>query len=459
MRRFVDLLTVELRWTLWRLQGRPGAGPDWRQSRTVRIETAVGRRRRAWLAQIAANLPAPPAGWSWADTDTDAVAWVLQHHDGRTLRLQLGPRQGPAYRHTACFAVSHSQVPLGDAERAWLDLAADAIASSEAALAQERGFPASLFDRRPAHLAVDLATGLLELRPSLACNHSCTFCNSIIDEGAQNPGNGIDDALAVLAEIDHLPLRRIVLSGGEPTLLPGLADLVRVCAQRGRSVTLQTNAMALGDFAYTTRLRRAGLQRVLISLHSHDAERSDREITRFAGGWARTVAGIDAAVACGLEVELSHVLHRANAKDCLPFMEFVHARWGRQVTVLLAFVAPTGAASGADPAVLPPMADVLDSLRAALDFARRHRVRAYVLEHCAIPPCLLRGYERFSNTLAVREGVDRRDHIQLDACLDCAYRGRCSGLWTRYYQTWGDPGLRTVHHSQRWKRVLAGWLP
>ena len=425
----------------------------------MRIETAVGRRRRAWLAQIGAVLPPPPIGWTGVDTDTEAVAWVLRHDDGRTLRLQLGPRHGPAYRRTAHFAVSHSEVALADAERAWLDLAADAIAASESALAAEPGFPASLFDRRPAQLAVDLGTGLIELRPSLACNHACTFCNSILDEGAQNPGNGIDDALDVLAQIDHLPLRRIVISGGEPTLLPRLHELIRACAQRGRSVTLQTNGMALGDAAYTERLRGAGLQRLLISLHSHDAARSDLEITRFSGGWARTVAGIDAAVAAGLEVELSHVLHRANAKDCLAFMQFVHERWGRRVTVLLAFVAPTGAASAAPPAVLPPMTEVLDSLRDALDFARRVRVRAFVLEHCAIPPCLLTGYERFSNTLAVREGVDRRDHVQLEACRACVYRNRCSGLWTRYHQTWGDPGLRTVLHSQRWRRVLAGWLP
>src|SRR4030095_14310878 len=107
-----------------------------------------------------------------------------------------------------------------------------------------------------------------------------------------------------------------------PPRLRGLAESREMLADRGLLVELQTNGMALADRAYARRLRDAGVHTVLISLHASDADLSDHHILLHDGAGGRTLAGIDNALDYGLGVEISHVVHRANARETLRFMEF-----------------------------------------------------------------------------------------------------------------------------------------
>ena len=141
-----------------------------------------------------------------------------------------------------------------------------------------------------------------------------------------------------------------------------------------------------------------------------------------------------------MRVAISHVVHAANADHTEDFFRFVAERWGRRVQTRLAFVAPTGGAR--DRGLVPPLGTVLPGVVAGLSLARRERLRVKVVAYCGIPPCLLVPYEDFTEVV---RGIGATnfgdDHTKLPVCDACRYAKRCPGLWTRYLEAHGDPGL------------------
>jgi cyclic pyranopterin phosphate synthase len=91
---------------------------------------------------------------------------------------------------------------------------------------------------------------------------------------------------------DRFGLALVRLTGGEPLLRRGLADLVRGLAEMGLAdLAMTTNGQRLAEMAQP--LRRAGLRRVNVSLDSLDPDMY-RRLTR-GGDLGRTLRGIAAA--------------------------------------------------------------------------------------------------------------------------------------------------------------------
>ena len=114
-----------------------------------------------------------------------------------------------------------------------------------------------------------------------------------------------------------LGVKRLRLTGGEPLVRRGVADLVReIGALDGLDeLNMTTNGARLGQFAGT--LRAAGLTRVNISLDSLDPDRF-RALTR-TGRLEDVLAGIEAARAAGFRrIKLNSVILRGRNEDEVP---------------------------------------------------------------------------------------------------------------------------------------------
>jgi len=163
---------------------------------------------------------------------------------------------------------------------------------------------------------------LTDLRISLTdrCNLRCVYCM---------PADGIDfrpsdellqdDELRLLVRVAaDLGVRKVRLTGGEPTVRPGLVDLVRdIAATDGiEDVALTTNGLLLDRLAAP--LAGAGLHRVNVSLDTLDPEKFAR-ITR-GGRVEQVTAGIAAAEAAGLlPIKINAVIVRGfNDEDVVP---------------------------------------------------------------------------------------------------------------------------------------------
>ncbi|HWA72749.1 MAG TPA: radical SAM protein [Polyangiaceae bacterium] len=411
--------------------------------------TAVGRLRQALLDELATahGGRAFGQGWHLAGGLPGRPGFLFQHSEGRQLTLRLLPKKTLlCFAKTRFFALVHEGCAIDrDADGPFLREIVASISTWEASLASSDGFPGLLLEQRSDAVVFYPDARTIEVRPSLACDHQCGFCNSV-DRRIENVFRGIEDVLQSIPAWASLPIDRVVISGGEPTLIKRLPELIAAVAAAGYTVELQTHGMALAEREYAEILQRSGLRNVLISLHSPDPAVSDRFITRVPGAWARTVAGIDNAVALGLRVEVSHVVHADNAGAVRAFLEFIAARWGRNLAVRMAFVAPTKMSSAEVERYVPRLPEILPELRRALAYAEQQELRVLVVAYCGVPPCLLAPHHRLSEVvLRPQTRYSDENHVKLTACNGCQYAAGCPGLWRSYHEVHGDPGLAAVH--------------
>lgn len=154
---------------------------------------------------------------------------------------------------------------------------------------------------------------MTDLRISVTdrCNFRCTFCMPSDRAYSFLPRPQIltFEELTRLARVFiDLGVEKIRLTGGEPLLRHQIEHLIAALAELDglQDLALTTNAYLLPKKAAA--LRRAGLDRVTVSLHSLDPEVFGR-INGLGLELERVLAGIDAAVAAGLEpVKLNIVI-------------------------------------------------------------------------------------------------------------------------------------------------------
>jgi cyclic pyranopterin phosphate synthase len=159
------------------------------------------------------------------------------------------------------------------------------------------------------------------------CNYRCVYCM---------PAEGLDwmprehlltyeEITRIVRVLARMGIRKVRLTGGEPTVRRGIDTLVRMLAEVPDidDVAMTTNGHRLARFA--PRLREAGLRRVNVSIDAVDPIVFAR-MTR-GGDVHRVLEGIDAALASGLTpVKLNCVVVRGENDDQLfPLLErFAH---------------------------------------------------------------------------------------------------------------------------------------
>jgi cyclic pyranopterin phosphate synthase len=151
------------------------------------------------------------------------------------------------------------------------------------------------------------------------CNLRCIYC--MPPEGlpwiAKADLLSFEEIVRVVEAAASAGVRSIRLTGGEPLVRPRLPDLVAaIAAVPGiEDIALSTNGLLLADQARA--LARAGLSRVNVSLDTLRPERFEELALR--PGLDRVLAGIDAAVAAGLQpIKVNVVIMRGRNDDEIP---------------------------------------------------------------------------------------------------------------------------------------------
>jgi cyclic pyranopterin phosphate synthase len=157
-----------------------------------------------------------------------------------------------------------------------------------------------------------------DLRLSLTdrCNFRCTYCmEPDVRFAAPDSLLQADDFVRLARVAADLGVRKIRLTGGEPTLHPALGEIIGgIRVHTDCEIALTTNGSRI-DRASLRAWKAAGLDRVTISLDSLRPERFAR-ITRAAAGPERVLGAIDDCLAEGMgPVKVNAVLVRGVNDD------------------------------------------------------------------------------------------------------------------------------------------------
>lgn len=226
----------------------------------------------------------------------------------------------------------------------------------------------------------------------------------------------------------------VILSGAEITTRKDLFFLLKHIRKKNKhaKIFLPTNGRLFSYSKYIEKFNSLKLGNVMISISllGSNAETHDK-ITRVPGSFDQAVEGIDNLLKSQPDVNLNVTVLKQNVKE-LPDICKKYISKGIQ-TIQLALVEPKG--------------------RAEIDFSRfvprTNDLKKYVVESLKIgdgkvkskniPFCLVGSYHRLRY-------YDTINYLKTkaEACKDCRFDSRCSGLWKAYLDLYGDEELIPV---------------
>ena len=162
------------------------------------------------------------------------------------------------------------------------------------------------------------------------CNYRCTYCmpEELGDQLTFEPRAAVltfEELERLIGVFARLGVRKVRLTGGEPTVRKGIVELTgRIANVPGiDQVVMTSNGHLLGELAAP--LAAAGVSTINISLDTLDAAKF-RQLTG-RGDLARVLAGVDAAVAAGIRVKTNAVaLHGVNDGELVALCEYAWSR-------------------------------------------------------------------------------------------------------------------------------------
>jgi len=162
-----------------------------------------------------------------------------------------------------------------------------------------------------------------------ACNNRCRFCSNGETTAEQRRWGKLADIQSEITERRAGGAESIGFLGGEPTLYPHLERIVRFAREQGyRRVSLVTNGSRLADADKLESLLDAGVTRVAVSIHSHQAKIEDGITTR-KGSFEEKIRALRNLVAQRRRgrlpdgLSLNTVLHRKNVEYLVEFSAFM----------------------------------------------------------------------------------------------------------------------------------------
>lgn len=153
------------------------------------------------------------------------------------------------------------------------------------------------------------------------CNLACDYCCARSSPQTARRALGIDRIRRLAAEAVDSGVSELILTGGEPFLLPDLDELVAICTD-ALPTTLLTNGMLFRGHRLE-RLRRMDRSRLTLQISLDSATPEGHDSHRGKGSWEKAVAGIRIAQDEGFRVKVAATLPAAQSHELAPFHDFL----------------------------------------------------------------------------------------------------------------------------------------
>lgn len=264
------------------------------------------------------------------------------------------------------------------------------------------------------------------------CNLKCFHCYAAGQPAAETTELTTAQWKRILDKCRHTGIPQITFTGGEPTLRKDLPELVGHA--RWFVTRLNTNGILLSP-ELCRELKAADLDSVQITLYSYDADIHDK-LVGTKGGWQRTIAGLRAALAAGLDVSVNTPLCKDNA-DYTDTLSFLHNEGVQYVSC-----------SG-----------LIETGKAALDSSLSSQLTKEELEHllcAAAETCAANGMElSFTSPGQVSPEILKDNGLTVPGCGACLSNMAVAPDGTVVpCQSWLGKGISLGNMlTDKWKRI------
>ncbi len=229
-------------------------------------------------------------------------------------------------------------------------------------------------------------------RITTLCNANCAFClgNFIADGGEHHSFEYVAESLLGARKQG---LKRIVLSGGEPTIHPQITEIVAFAKKAGfETVQIVSNGIRFAEPSFTEALAKAGLDEVTVSIHGPNAEIHDAAVGR-KGAFDALCTGVrNLQRFPGIVLSADITCSKPNVGHLRETVEFTVDKLAITRDLNLISIAPTGAAWSNKESVFPPLELLEPAFQSALEFIDSRKLIAHVL---VLPPKYLGNYVRY----------------------------------------------------------------
>jgi MoaA/NifB/PqqE/SkfB family radical SAM enzyme len=274
------------------------------------------------------------------------------------------------------------------------------------------------------------------------CNQHCRFCS--------NPPSGLDRTLEedrrLVDDFVARGYQGVILTGGEPTLVGHLPELVRHCVAVGLEPRMITNGQRIANPRYLAELYDAGLRIIHCSLHSHRPE-VHNFITDHGKAWEYIVTAMaNCADYADLSLRVNTVLNRHNADHLDQVMEFLVDNFAHVRHVIFNGLDPSNERCDQNRDVYYRLRDIEIPLQRAMRVLDRAGVTfrvervplCYMLDYAHLSTetrKLVKQEERMIHFLdgkgTVRQAPGAFYHRKTERCAACSVDAICGGLFER----------------------------
>jgi len=282
------------------------------------------------------------------------------------------------------------------------------------------------------------------------CNQMCVHCaNPYIVTTDRTKESTEQD---IIDQIDSATDFVLFTGGGEPTMVMNLPEHIEYAKAKGLRVGVETNGMLLAYPEYAQKLKDAGLDYYIVSLHSHKAQVCDR-ITQVPKSFDLIIKGMKNMEGLGIPLTtMLHTLSEHNYRDLVGFMEYCRTLGVKELGV--SFIRPR-MDHATSQKITPRLTDAKPYIHKGFKRAAELGIKVTMDGGLGVPLCFLQGLEHTSDELRIYEELGPEEHrkqcyahekVKAPQCKECIYDRSCAGVQESYAQAHGTDELRPVKH-------------
>ncbi|RJO64356.1 MAG: radical SAM protein [Candidatus Omnitrophota bacterium] len=294
------------------------------------------------------------------------------------------------------------------------------------------------------------------------CNNECLFCSN--PQFKKNYGLGeIKNKIIALKKQN---ITEIILTGGEPTLVSFLPEVISFIQKNGIASRIITNGCKLEDPRLTKKLFKAGLRDINISIHSDSSSIADK-LSQKKGHFKKAIKGLENSLRVGFHVALNSTINTLNCKNLSNTAKFFIKAFPGIKHFVYNNLDP-GKADGEinsrvvnNQWIVARYTDIELELKKTVELLRTHE-RTMRIER--VPLCYMQGFEELSSetrkivknelyicsfiskkrTDKLRQVKPTKFRIKVECCAHCSANRICAGIQKEYINIYGSKELYPI---------------